>query len=446
MKILKRPQLTISMFLAVLSASALIFLNETSIKESTNALANMRQAQQTGEVIHQLMQNILNAETGQQGYLLTGNATYLEPYNDAMGHISKNLKVLHQFVKHDKDDLTDFGILSQHIASKLAVMDVSVRMGKEDKVDAWQPVLNTGVGKEQMDAIRVQSGKLSASVINKETQWETQITQSLKLSRIGIAILSLIGLLAFYMYLLQTKALMTTGEREQDALQREREQLDRLVQERTAKLAKLATHLQTVREDERGDLARELHDELGALLTAVKLDVARLKSRLVGSLPEAAERFEHLTNTLNSIIAMTRRIVEDLRPSSLSHLGLMASLEILAREFAETSGLSISTDLENVDLGGSGQLTIYRLVQESLTNIGKYAQAPQVKISLHNFDGYIIVEVKDNGKGFELGNVGPASHGLEGMRHRVEAAGGRLTVASAEGRGTLISAMLPNML
>lgn len=446
MKILKRPQLTISMFLAVLSASALIFLNETSIKESTNALANMRQAKQTGEVIHQLMQNILDAEAGQRGYLLTGNVTYLEPYIDAMGHISQNLEVLHQFVNSDKDELTDFGILSQHIASKLAVMDVSVRMSKDGKVDAWQSVLNTDVGKEQMDAIRVQSGKLSASVLNKETQGETQITQSLKLSRIGIAILSLIGLLAFYMYLLQTKALMTTGKREQDALQREREQLDRLVQERTAKLAKLATHLQTVREDERGDLARELHDELGALLTAVKLDVARLKSRLVGSLPETAERFEHLTNTLNSIIAMTRRIVEDLRPSSLSHLGLMASIEILAREFAETSGLSISTDLENVDLGGSGQLTIYRLVQESLTNIGKYAQAPQVEISLHNFDGYILVEVKDNGKGFELDSVGPASHGLEGMRHRVEAAGGRLTVASAEGRGTLISAMLPNML
>ena len=180
--------------------------------------------------------------------------------------------------------------------------------------------------------------------------------------------------------------------------------------------------------------------------TAAKLDVARLKSRLAGSLPEAAERLEHLTSTLNSGIALKRRIVEDLRPSSLSHLGLVASLEILAREFEERSGLSITTDLETVELGGSAQLTVYRLVQESLTNIGKYAEAKQAEISLHNFDSYITVEVKDDGKGFKVGSVGAGSHGLAGMRHRVEAAGGRLTVTSTEGEGTLISAVLPKTL
>ena len=168
-----------------------------------------------------------------------------------------------------------------------------------------------------------------------------------------------------------------------------------------------------------------------------------MKARLNASIPEAEERFTHLSSTLNSVIAMTRRIVEDLRPSSLSHLGLTASLEILAREFAEHSGLSISTDLEDVDIVGSVQLTIYRLVQESLTNIGKYAHAQQVEVSLHDFDGYVTVEVKDNGKGFNLSGVGASSHGLAGMRHRVEAAGGRLTVASSEGVGTLISSVLP---
>ena len=182
---------------------------------------------------------------------------------------------------------------------------------------------------------------------------------------------------------------------------------------------------------------------MGSLLTAAKLDVARLKARLTANVPDAAERFEHLASTLNGVIVMTRRIVEDLRPSSLSHLGLTASLEILAREFADHNGLQITTDLETVELGGSAQLTIYRLVQESLTNIGKYAQAQQVDISMHNFEGYITVEVKDNGKGFKLGNVSPSSHGLAGMRHRVEAAGGRLTIASAEGQGSLISAVMP---
>ena len=264
------------------------------------------------------------------------------------------------------------------------------------------------------------------------------------LSRIGVLLVALSGLLAFYLYLRQTSALVNSGQREQEALKRERDQLDLQVGERTARLAELATHLQNVREEERGHLARELHDELGALLTAAKLDVARLKSRLGSHLPETTERLAHLTETLNTGIALKRRIVEDLRPSSLSHLGLVASLEILAREFEDRSGLQITTDLENVNLGGTAQLTVYRLVQESLTNIGKYAQASKVKITLQHLKGYVQVEVQDDGKGFDLHAVSASQYGLVGMRHRVEAEGGRLTIHSAPNKGTHISAVLPD--
>jgi signal transduction histidine kinase len=318
-------------------------------------------------------------------------------------------------------------------------------MRRDGKTDAWKFVLTTDVGKQQMEAIRTQAGKLSSTSISKMARAQQQIQTTLMLSRIGVSIVALAGLLAFYMYLHQTGALIRSGEREKELLQRERDQLDMQVRERTANLAELATHLQNVREDERGHLARELHDELGALLTAAKLDVARIKSRLAGNMPEASERLAHLTHTLNSGIALKRRIVEDLRPSSLSHLGLVASLEILAREFAERSGLDITVDLEQVDLGGSAQLTVYRLVQESLTNIAKYAEAQQAVISLQNMDSFITIEVHDNGKGFDTDSVATTSHGLAGMRHRVEAAGGRLSVDSARGRGTRISAVLPKV-
>ena len=109
---------------------------------------------------------------------------------------------------------------------------------------------------------------------------------------------------------------------------------------RTAQLTELTHHLQTAREDERHRLARDLHDELGALLTSAKLDAARIRSRLAGTAPEALERLAHLVATLNSSIALGRRIIEDLRPSTLSNLGLVATLEILAREFAERSGIA----------------------------------------------------------------------------------------------------------
>ena len=433
----------ISLPLAVLAAAFMIFINETSFQQSTKAVSAMEEAQETRSAITRLVRQMLDAETGQRGYLLTGDPRYLEPYRTAVGNITENLNVLQQIFVSQPALSVEFDTLSRHVSRKMAEMDLSVRMRKEGNDDGWKFVLTTDVGKEEMEAIRIQSDKLSARSIEQMEQGQAQVRKALELSRIGIAATAFVGLLAFYMYLMQNKALLASGQREQETLERERDLLEKQVRERTASLAELATHLQNVREDERGHLARELHDELGALLTAAKLDVARLKSRLADNLPEASERLEHLTKTLNTGIALKRRIVEDLRPSSLSHLGLVASLEILAREFEERSGLSITTDLETVELGGSAQLTVYRLVQESLTNIAKYANATQVEISIHNFDNFITVDVKDNGRGFKLESIGPGSHGLAGMRHRVEAAGGKLTVASAETKGTQVGAVLP---
>ena len=443
MNIVRLPRMAISLPLAVMAVVGLILINEASYRSSSDAVVDMQEAQLTRSALNDLKQTILDAETGQRGYLLTGDERYLEPYNNAINQVNQQLDTLRQIFTPYKDQLAEFGIMSRHISRKLAELDLSVRMRRENKEEAWRFVLSTDVGKEQMQAIRDQTIKLAATSIREMEQGQAQVRQALLLSRIGVSILAFIGLVAFYLYLLQTKALLNAGIREQESLKRERDQLDLQVRERTANLAELATHLQNVREDERGHLARELHDELGALLTAAKLDVARLKSRLNANQPEIIERLMHLTTTLNSGIALKRRIVEDLRPSSLSHLGLVASLEILAREFEERADVPIMTDLENVDLGGAAQLTVYRLVQESLTNIGKYAEASQIAISLLNMDGYITVEVRDNGKGFDSDNINPSSHGLNGMRHRVEAAGGSLTITTSPQAGTKITAVLP---
>lgn len=437
------PKMAISLPLAVFAAAILISINEAGFRLSTQAATSIEEAQETRSFVNKLLQQMLDAETGQRGYLLTGDPKYLEPYDAATTNINQTSDTLRQLYAPYPAELAEFGVLSHNVSRKLAEMDLSVRMRKQGNEEAWKFVLTTDVGMEQMTAIRSQITKLLESSNSKMQTAQAQITRSLQLSRLGIALMAIAGLLAFYMYLRQTQALLDSGRREQESLQRERDQLDREVRERTATLAELATHLQQVREDERGHLARELHDELGALLTAAKLDVARIKSRLGVITPEATERIQHLIETLNSGIALKRRIVEDLRPSSLSHLGLVASLEILAREFEDRSGLVITTDLEMVEIGGSAQLTVYRLVQESLTNMAKYADAKHAEITLHSFDSYLTVEVKDDGKGFDSLKVGSASHGLTGMRHRVEAAGGRLTVASSPGQGTRIFAVLP---
>lgn len=437
------PRTAISLILAVLAAAVLIGINETGYNQSTRALESIDEYTRTRNAVNRVLLHVLDAETGSRGYLLTGDPRYLEPYDAAAAEINQNLDQLRAIYGPGATDSATLAQLTRSVQHKLAEMDVSVRLRKQGNEDAWKFVLMTDVGKEHMDAIREQAGKLIASATAGMEASQSQVEQSLRLSRAGIALVAAAGLLAFYLYLRQSTRLKLAGEQQQAALQQERDLLEGQVRERTASLAQLATHLQQVREEERGHLARELHDELGALLTAAKLDVARLKSKLGTQAPEIGERLQHLTETLNSGIALKRRIIEDLRPSSLANLGLTASLEILAREFSERSGIEVATILEEVELDESGQLTVYRLVQESLTNVGKYAEAHQVDVSLRNYSNHIEIEISDNGKGFDVRATRPSTHGLAGMRHRVEAAGGKLTIHSRPGSGTRIAAVLP---
>ena len=435
----------ISLTLALLAALVLIGISETGHNRSSEALQRIEEHGHTRNVVNRLLQHVLDAETGSRGYLLTGDPRYLEPYNAAVGQIGQTLDDLRRSYPPEAAEAVTLGQLTRNVQRKLAEMDLSVRLRKQGNEDAWKFVLLTDMGKEHMDAIREQAAKLVQTASGGIQASQAQVRRTLNLARAGIALVATAALLAFYLYLRQTMRLKHAGEQQQAALQQERDLLEGQVRERTASLAQLATHLQQVREEERGHLARELHDELGALLTAAKLDVARLKSRLGPSGPEVAQRLQHLTETLNSGIALKRRIIEDLRPSSLANLGLTAALEILAREFSERCGIEAATSLEPVELDESGQLTIYRVVQESLTNVSKYAEAAQVEISVRDYSNHVEVEIRDDGKGFDVRSVKPSTHGLAGMRHRVEAAGGRLNVMSQPGHGTRIMATLPKL-
>ena len=438
------PKLVISLPAALLAAVVLIGINETGYHHSTDDLMAIERAQQTRVELSRLLQQMLDAETGQRGFLLTGDARYLQPYNAATAGVNQTIDTLRTSYLTTPEELGQLAELSRNVSRKLAEMDLSVRLRKQGNEEAWRFIMLTDVGREHMDSIREQTARLVAERSLAVERGQRQVIHALQVSRLGIATVALVGLIAFYMYLRQTRALEMAGRRQQEALELERDRLGIQVRERTASLAELATHLQQVREDERAHLARELHDELGSLLTAAKLDVARIKSKIGPETPELLDRLRHLTDTLNSGIALKRNIIEDLRPSSLSNLGLVAALEILARETAERTGLSIVCELAPAPLDPSAQLTVYRVVQESLTNISKYANAQAVRIKLVAGAQEVVVEVVDDGSGFDVDRIDPGTHGLHGMRHRVEAAGGRLLITSSNTGGTLVSATLPH--
>ncbi|MGU3629485.1 sensor histidine kinase [Comamonas sp. C24C] len=436
-------KIAVSLTIAVVAAVLMVSINEAGYKRSLQALDTLTKTQSTRAKLSLLMQQMLDAETGLRGYLLTGEERYLEPYNSASAAISSSMDELRSIFIMDPKELATFTPLARQVERKTSEMELSLRLYRQGNDEAWRFVMFTDVGMENMDAIRGHIKTLMDSIDQRVKSNLADIEQTLGLSRLGIATVTALGILGFFMYLRQANALQHSHQREQEIQRDERNRLEEVVRDRTAALTELATHLQQVREDERAHLARELHDELGSLLTAAKLDVARLKSKIDTSAPEVSERVTHLIETLNSGIALKRRIIEDLRPSSLSNLGLTTALEILTREFGDRSNIEVECSLEQVDLPESTQLTVYRVVQESLTNIGKYARASHVIVTVHNYPTYVAVQIQDDGQGFEPASMRPNSHGLAGMKHRVEAVGGRLTVASQPGKGTTISAVIP---
>lgn len=439
----KLRRMAISLPLAFYAACLMIGISEYGYKRTSELLTNLTRTYDTGASVSILMKEMLDAETGLRGYLLTSNEEYLQPYNESIKGINQTLERIRKQIAFSKERMDLFISLSRSISRKTAEMDLSLQLFRAGNSDALKFVMFTDMGNKDMADIRDFSQRLEKLNSEESNGYLAEVQSSLFWARLGIATLALLGLLAFYFYLRQNNMVESLHKREQALQSKERNRLEELVRERTATLTELANHLQQVREDERGHLARELHDELGALLTAAKLDVARLKSKIEMANPEVADRIKHLTETLNSGIALKRRIVEDLRPSSLANLGLPTSLEILTSEFAQRSGIEIDANFEAVDLPDATELTIYRLVQESLTNIGKYAKATRIQVTVQNYPTYVAVQIQDNGTGFDLAAIRPNSHGLAGMRHRVEAAGGRLTINSAVGEGTTVSAVIP---
>jgi len=431
--------------LVVLAGLAMLTISELSYwraSDSMNALGELGVSRSSIQELHRLM---LNAETGQRGYLLTGRKEYLAPYREANEEVQTTLERLRKYYA-PLPQAKSMAQLEALVQRKMSELQTSLGLYDEGKEESWRALLDTDIGKEQMDQIRANSEQLLAEESRKVTIGRKDIYDTLMLNRIGVGTMTALSLLVLFMYLRQTTQLEGQREEQRAQVQVERDRLEQEVERRTQQLKELAQHLQTAREDERSRLARDLHDELGALLTAAKLDAARLKSRIAGAPPEALERLAHLNDTLNSGIALKRRIIEDLRPSALVNLGLVAALDILTREHAQRSGIRVETLLEPVALAPAAELTVYRLVQEALTNISKYAQAKKVEVRLAARDGRTAcVSVSDDGLGFDPTASKPSSHGLFGMRHRVEAVGGRLDIVSAPQRGTQITALLPTV-
>ena len=431
--------------LACAAALSMLFISESSYWQSVRTLNDLGAMDDARSGVERLQQAVLDAETSQRGYLLTGRPEHLQPYRKALTDIDAAFALLDRYYDGRSEPAVVLDKLHALTTAKLAQLALSVRDRSAIPGEARGDVAIGDVSRKQMIAIRSLAAELLALEAGRVAAGRNDLYETLRVARMGVAALSAVSLLALGLYLRQTSAL----ERHQLALkttvQAERDRLEIEVRRRTAELTELTHHLLTAREDERHRLARNLHDELGALLTSAKLDAARIRSRLAGTAPEALERLAHLVETLNASITLGRSIIEDLRPSTLANLGLVSALEILVREFGERVGIEAHCELTPVRLAATAELVVYRLVQEAITNINKYARASEIWISLASRDGRVEVSVRDNGVGFDTSTPPSSAYGLMGMRFRVEAERGSLSVVSAPGTGTRVHVSLPEL-
>ena len=428
--------------LACSAAVAMLAINEVAYWNSSQAAKKSLSVVATQKLINQLHIRTLEAETGQRGFLLTGRKEYIQPYEESLGKIAQSFVQLQVLYQDYPDEIQILQELKTVTESKLVEMAQTIDLQNKGQAQASLDLVLSDRGWKKMQRMRELSDAL---ILNEESNLlksQDHMLSSLMLNRIGVALLAALSLIALTLYLRQTQQIKQQQHELKQLAGLERDQLEITVRSRTKQLTELARYLQTAREDERSRLARNLHDDLGALLTSAKLDAARIKSRAGTQSPELNELLAHLVGNLNSSVALGRRIIEDLRPSALSNLGLVATLDILAREFAESSGLQVHGTFEVVNLPPESELMVYRLMQEACTNILKYAKATNVWMDLGLHDCVVTASVRDDGVGFDTSAKLSASYGLLGMRYRVEAANGILTITSEPGAGTLVQAQL----
>jgi signal transduction histidine kinase len=239
---------------------------------------------------------------------------------------------------------------------------------------------------------------------------------------------------------MRRRALQATNLRDQ------KQDLEHQVDARTRELTALSTHLQGVSEQEKSALSRELHDELGGLLVAARMDLSWLQQRLPTTDPAIEQRFKRIHESLSAGVDLKRRVVEELRPTLLDNMGLFAALRWQFKETCRRAGLRCTETIPDSELkfNPDAAIGVFRIAQEALTNILKHAEAKSADLIIGIDNDTFSLRVADDGKGIPPSRLQTiTSHGLASMRHRIAALGGTWEVQSPGSGGTVVIAVIP---
>jgi signal transduction histidine kinase len=438
-------RLWLPLVVAAVVSVAILVVAELSQRWFSGAQAGIGHGLILRAKLLQLEKTVVEAETAQRGYLLSRKPAYLEPFQRSVEAIRPQQRALLDLAYQDKqvrDRLTE---LSELIALKLSEMERTIKLANAEEFERTLAVIESDEGRQLMEKIRASFTDLNRIVSQQMEANSARWQESMETSREAIVTavgldVALIAILALLLIRDQRHA------REETRMQASlAERLESEVDGRTRELSSLSAYLQTNSEREKARLARELHDELGGILTPAKMDLAWLQGRL-GNSPEYNERMGRLAGLIDQGIDLKRRIIENLRPSLLDHLGLASALQWYVDEACKSANLQchirISDNLER--LPADLEIALYRVVQESVTNIVKHARAKRIDLSVERTSKGLRVEIVDDGIGIaDLEMAKKLSHGLAGMSHRVRSVHGTFDIRSRPGHGTRIDVFVP---
>lgn len=406
------------------------------------ALKQFGAMNQRADHLDRLSQLLADAQSSVRGYALTHDPASLDTYRTSRPEIHQSVEIIKRDVKNGPQAaaVDTLASLAENLVARLDLTAQHVGEGAALK-KSWIDQSTAA-----MDTYRRQHATIKAKLVTESLQNVQRSIRSFETSRLSAAVLAGSSLVLLVLVISQQQKKQYLRQRIQGMLEAENERLEHEVRTRTEELTNLATYLTTVRETEKLDLARELHDELGALLTAAKLDADWIERKLPFDAQAAvAQRLLRLRQNLISGITLKRRITSNLRPALLYDLGLIEALKALVDEFREAAEIDVVAELPEAEpeFPDDLSLSLFRIIQEAFTNIRKYAQAHHVRVSLRVKQEAIELEVEDDGIGFDPGSTKLARHGLAGIKHRVFTHGGQLQILTAPGEGVTIRVTLP---
>jgi signal transduction histidine kinase len=423
----------------------LFFLAAAGQSRLNAANERVHDSQLRQQALSEFIALISDAESGQRGYLLTGESSYLQPYTEAVTKVEAALDRVHQ-AYGGKDDSREFQELRILTGKKLGELEDTLALFKRRGTAPAMSIVRTDAGKRTMDDIAkiianlrlTEARELAAAT----AQWQAEYQMSRWVSAAGVVLNIGLVLLASHLVFgdMRRRARLATDLRDQ------KQELERQVDERTRELTALSTHLQGVSEEEKSALSRELHDELGGLLVAARMDLSWLQQRLPTSDPSIEQRFKRIHESLSAGVDLKRRVVEELRPTLLDNMGLFTALRWQFKETCRRAGLTCTESIPDSEpkFNPDAAIGVFRIAQEALTNILKHAEAKSADLIIGIESDVFVLRVADDGKGIPPNRLQTiTSHGLASMRHRINALGGSWEVTSPSSGGTIMTAQIP---